>query len=153
MAICALRASAGKRCVAEERDLAEIELLEPFIVASLRVGVGHRGKILAVVGRVFQQSGKQVARLLELFRVGFLTCSFVRELFTEVRIRVLRGLQQHGDGLRLHFHTPVEIDSGAHDSENLWIVVVERLDVLLRCGEILTALVEAGLVDTEVAGA
>ena len=87
----------------------------------------------------------------KLFRLGFLSCSFVSELLTQVRIRVFRGLQQYADGLRLHFHAPVEIDGGAHDAENLWIVAIQRLDVLLRCSEILTALVEAELVDTEVA--
>jgi len=133
----------GKRRVAEERDLIEIELFEALVVASLRVGVGHGGEVLAAIRRVLQQSGEQIARLLELFRVGLLARGFIGELRAERRIGVLCGLQQHGNGLRLHLHAPVEIDGGAHDAENLGIIVVERFDVFLGRDEILAALVEA----------
>ena len=133
----------GKRRIAKEHDLVEIELLQTLVVARLRVGVGQGGEVRAIVGRIFQQSGQQVARRLELFRVGFLARGFIAELRAEGGIGILRGLQQHRDGLRLHLHAPVEIDCRAHDSESLRIVVVERLDILLGRGEILAALVKA----------
>ena len=141
-----------KRRIAESGDLVEIELLQPLVVARLRVRVGHSGEIFAVVGSVFQQSGKQVARLLKLFCVGRFARGFIGELRAQRGIGIFRGLQQHGNRLRLHLHAPVEIDGGAHHAENLRILAVERFDILLGSGEILAALVELDQADSAVAG-
>ena len=71
-----------------------------MIVARLRIGIRHGGQILRVVRRILQKPGKQIARLLILFRIGRFPSRLVSELLAQFRVGVFRRLQQDSNGLR-----------------------------------------------------
>jgi len=131
-----------KRSATEERDLFQIELFEAVVVTRFCIGVRHRGEIFAVIRRILQQAGEQLSGLLELFRTGRLTRSFVAELRAQPRVRILCGLQKHRNRLGLHLHAPVEVNRRTNNTENPGILAIERLDIFLRGCEIFAALVE-----------
>ena len=83
-------------------------------------------------------------RLREEVRLGRFARSLKSELLAKLVVGVLGSLLEHGNRLRIQLHAPVEVRRGTHHAEYLRIIVVERLHISLRGGEILAALVQTG---------
>src|SRR6267143_6940289 len=108
------------------------------------MSVGYGSEVLAVVGRIFYELGEYLPRLREEVRLTRFARSLKSELLAKPGVGVRRGLLEHGNGLRIELHAPIEVRRGTHYAEYFGILTVKRLHISLRGGEILTRFVQMG---------